>query len=119
MKDDGVIDTEERDARLRANEAAVDFIEQKALQENFPEEVMARVRAEYCDRIAQLNACCQESGNPSGEVATPIYQRLQHGALQIERQTIIALRNSQEINDEALRRIQRDLDLAEARLTGD
>ena len=33
--------------------------------------------------------------------------------LQIERQTIIALRNSQAINDEALRRIQRDLDLAE------
>ena len=119
VKDDGVIDNEERDARLRANEAAVDFIEQKALEEHFPEEVMARVRAEYCDRIAQLNACCEESGNPSGEVATPIYQRLQHGALQIERQTIIALRNSQEINDEALRRIQRDLDLAEARLTGD
>jgi len=28
------------------------------------------------------------------------------------------LRDSHEINDEALRRIQRDLDLAEARLTG-
>jgi CPA1 family monovalent cation:H+ antiporter len=80
---------------------------------------MTRVRAEYCDRIAQLNACCQESGNPSGEVSTPIYQRLQYGALQIERQTIISLRNSQRINDEALRHIQRDLDLAEARLTGD
>ena len=51
-------------------------------------------------------------------MATPIYQRLQHGALQVERRTIIALRNSQAINDEALRRIQRDLDLAEARLTG-
>jgi CPA1 family monovalent cation:H+ antiporter len=119
VEDDGVIDREERDARLQANEAAVDFIERKALEENFPEEVMARVRAEYCDRIEQLNACCEESGNPSGEVATPIYQRLQHGALQIERQTIIGLRNSQKINDEALRRIQRDLDLAEARLTGD
>jgi len=119
VEDDGIVDNEEREARLKANEAAVDFIEAKALQENFPEEVMARVRAEYCDRIAQLNACCQETGNPGGEVATPIYQRLQHGALQVERQTIIALRNSQEINDEALRRIQRDLDLAEARLTGD
>ena len=119
VEDDGIIDREERDARLRANEAAVDFVERKALEEHYPEEVMARVRAEYCDRIAQLNACCQESGNPGGEVATPVYQRLQHGALQVERQTIIALRNSQEINDEALRRIQRDLDLAEARLTGD
>jgi CPA1 family monovalent cation:H+ antiporter len=119
VEDDGATDDEERRARLQANEAAVDFIERKALEEHFPEEVMARVRAEYCDRIEQLNACCQETGNPSGEVATPIYQRLQHGALQIERQTIIALRNSQAINDEALRRIQRDLDLAEARLTGD
>ena len=119
VKDDGVIDSEERAARLKANEAAVDFIEQKALEEQLPEEVMARVRAEYCDRIAQLNACGQSTGNPSGEIATPIYQRLQHGALRIERRTIIALRDSQAINDEALRRIQRDLDLAEARLTGD
>lgn len=119
VEDDGVIESEERRARLRANEAAVDFIEQKALEEHFPEEVMVRVRAEYCDRIAQLNACGQSTGNPGGEIATPIYQRLQHGALQIERQTIIALRNSKAINDEALRRIQRDLDLAEARLTGD
>ena len=119
VKDDGLIDNEERKARLKANEAAVDFVEQNALDENFPDEVMARVRAEYCDRIAQLNACGQSAGNPSGEIATPIYQQLQHGALQIERQTIIALRDSQAINDEALRRIQRDLDLAEARLTGD
>jgi Na+/H+ antiporter len=119
VEDDGLVASEEREARLQANEAAVDFVEKKALEEHFPEEVMARVRAEYCDRIAQLNACCQESGNPAGEVSTPIYQRLQHGALQIERQTIIALRNSQQINDDALRRIQRDLDLAEARLTGD
>ena len=119
VEDDGLIDEEERQARLTANEAAVDFIERKAREEHFPEEVMARVRAEYCDRIAQLNACCEESGNPGGEIATPLYQQLQHGALQVERRTIIGLRDGQQINDEALRRIQRDLDLAEARLTGD
>ena len=119
VKDDGLIENEERTARLKANEAAVDFIERKALEENFPEEVMARVRAEYCDRIQQLNLCGDATENPSGEISTPIYQRLQYGALKVERETIIALRNSQEINDEALRHIQRDLDLAEARLTGD
>ena len=119
VKDDGLIENEERTARLKANEAAVDFIERKALEENFPEEVMARVRAEYCDRIQQLKLCGDATENPSGEISTPIYQRLQYGALKVERETIIALRNSQEINDEALRHIQRDLDLAEARLTGD
>ena len=119
VEDDGAIDSEERRAWLEANEAAVDFIEQKMLEEDLVEEVLARVRAEYCDRIAQLNDWCEESGNPGGAVATPAYQRLQHGALQVERETIIALRDSQQINDEALRRIQRDLDPAEARLTGD
>ena len=119
VEDDGLIDREERDARLQANEAAVDYIEQKALEENFPEEVMVRVRSEYCDRIEQLHTCCTENGNPGGVITTPIYQRLQHGALQVERQIIIALRDTQKINDDALRRIQRDLDLAEARLAGD
>ncbi|MEP6975580.1 MAG: Na+/H+ antiporter, partial [Spartobacteria bacterium] len=118
VEDDGIVNREERHARLQANEAAVDFIEQKALEEHLPEEVMVRVRAEYCDRIEQLHASCQASGNPGGVITTPLYQRLQHGALQIERQTIISLRDSQQINDEALRHIQRDLDLAEARLTG-
>jgi CPA1 family monovalent cation:H+ antiporter len=118
IEDDGQIDEEERRARLQANEAAVDFIEQKAVDEKIAEDVMERVRAEYCDRIVQLTACREQAGNPGGVISTPAYQRLQQAALQVERRTIISLRDSHEINDEALRRIQRDLDLAEARLTG-
>jgi monovalent cation/hydrogen antiporter len=44
------------------------------------------------------------------------YERLSHLALDQERRTIIQLRNQDVINDEVLRRIQRDIDLAEARL---
>jgi len=36
--------------------------------------------------------------------------------LEAERETVINLRNEEVINDQALRRIQRDIDLAEARL---
>jgi hypothetical protein len=36
----------------------------------------------------------------------------------VERRTIIQLRDEYVISDEVLRRIQRDLDLAEARLRG-
>jgi len=36
--------------------------------------------------------------------------------LQTKRDTVIELRNEEAINDQALRRIQRDIDLAEARL---
>ena len=37
-------------------------------------------------------------------------------ALETERDTVIGLRNEESINDEVLRRIQHDIDLAEARL---
>ena len=114
-----MVEGTESQARLSANEGAVDVIEARAHGQHMPEEVMIRVRAEYCDRIAQLETCAGDPKNPGGEVATPIYQQLQYGALGVERKTIIDLRNSHQINDTALRRIQRDLDLAEAGLTGD
>jgi hypothetical protein len=46
----------------------------------------------------------------------PSYERLQQDALDVERRTIIRLRDEFVINDEVLRRIQLDLDHAEARL---
>ena len=44
------------------------------------------------------------------------FEELARDVLQTERDTVIALRNEEAINDQALRRIQRDIDLAEARL---
>jgi hypothetical protein len=44
------------------------------------------------------------------------YQRLQKDALDVECRTIIQLRDEFVINDEVLRRIQSDIDHAEARL---
>ncbi len=64
IHDDGVVEREERQARLRANEAAVDFIEARALEQHMPEDVMIRVRAEYCDRIAQLECLRRRPEKP-------------------------------------------------------
>jgi hypothetical protein len=44
------------------------------------------------------------------------FEELAREVLQTERDTVIQLRNEEAINDQALRRIQRDIDLAEARL---
>jgi monovalent cation/hydrogen antiporter len=118
VKDDGATDEEERSARVKANDAAIAYLEKVSGRDGFSPDVIKRLRAEYDDRLQQLQECCGNSDNPSGEVVTPQFQRLQQEALNIERQTIIGLRNQRVINDEALRRIQRDLDLAEARLTG-
>ena len=77
---------------------------------------MERLRAEYNDRIRQLEVCADEGGDRSDGLMMPSYQRLQQDALDVERRTIIRLRDEFVINDEVLRRIQADLDHAEARL---
>ena len=42
------------------------------------------------------------------------FEELAREALGTERDTVIALRNDESINDDVLRRIQRDIDLAQA-----
>ena len=115
---DGSTAEEERVARMDANKAATALLEQLSGNDEFSGDTIDRLRAEYAERIQQLELCGENPEECRGEVATPQYQRLQQRALDAERDTIIRLRNQQVINDEALRRIQRDLDLAEARLTG-
>jgi CPA1 family monovalent cation:H+ antiporter len=119
IKDDGSTDEEERSARLEANKAAIKVIEGFSANGDFPNQIVDRLRAEYDERVQQLELCAEAPEDCRGEIATPQYQRLQQQALDVERQTIIRLRNQHVINDEALRRIQRDLDLAEARLSGE
>ena len=119
LQDDGSTDEEERAARLEANQAAMKLIDGAAAGD-FPADIVSRLRAEYDDRLQQLQRCAEQQGDDrSGEVATPQYQQLQKKALDVEREAIIRLRNQRVINDKALRRIQRDLDLAEARLSND
>src|ERR1051326_2485445 len=115
---DAETDDEERLARLEANKAALERIEKARANSDFSPDAVDRLRAEYDERIEQLEICADNPDDCRGEIATPQYQRLQHQALRVERTTIIRLRNERVINDDALRRIQRDLDLAEARLTG-
>ena len=116
--DDGLTDEEERQARLEANRSRDRFHRRNARSDSLSARNLRSAAGRILERLEQLEACTKMTGNPSGEVLTPNYQRLQQSALNVERQTIIRLRNQNAINDEALRRIQRDLDLAEARLSG-
>jgi monovalent cation/hydrogen antiporter len=113
--DDRITEKEERLARLRANEAALTRLETMESATRARPEVVERLRSEYLDRIKQLR-----SEGPHEETVSrlfaPDFEELAREALQTERETIIQLRNEEAINDQALRRIQRDIDLAEARL---
>jgi Na+/H+ antiporter len=114
--DDGLANVEERTARLKANEAALAYL--REVDGKFPPDMVERLRAEYDDRIRQLEVCASAGEDRSNGLIMPSYQRLQQDALDVERRTIIQLRDEYVINDEVLRRIQSDLDHAEARLHG-
>jgi len=78
-------------------------------------ETVERLRNEYVDRIQQLR---NESPNPSTEARlfAPDFEELAREALETERAMIIRLHNQEQLDNQAFRRIQRDIDLAEARL---
>ena len=77
------------------------------------------LKAQYHERLTQLAAIDAAEPTPDGEtpeVPTSPFDQLARAALGIERETLINLRNQHRINDETLRIVQRDIDLADARL---
>jgi monovalent cation/hydrogen antiporter len=113
--DDRVTEKEERFARLKANEAALARLEVMESMNRARPEVVDRLRSEYLDRIRQLRREGPREGTVN-RLFSPDFEDLAREALQTERDTVIQLRNQETINDQAFRRIQRDIDLAEARL---
>src|SRR5213075_2089265 len=115
IKDDRVTEKEERLARLKANEAALARLEEITLSKRARPKTVERLRSEYEDRIRQLR--CETPDEESvSRLFSEDFEDLAREILQTERDTVIQLRNEEAINDQALRRIQRDIDLAEARL---
>jgi CPA1 family monovalent cation:H+ antiporter len=117
VKDDRGAEREEREARIRANQAAFDRL--CALEKELDPadlETLARLRIEYEDRLRQLESYDPDDGDGELRIFSTAYDRLSKEALEAERQAILTLRNQNVINDEVLRNIQRDIDFAEARL---
>ncbi|MEY2490588.1 MAG: monovalent cation/hydrogen antiporter [Verrucomicrobiota bacterium] len=115
IEDDHVPEKEERLARLNANEAALARIEEMGSSSQARPETVERLRSEYADRIRQLSKDTSHEES-ARRLFSRDFEELAREALETERDTVIALRNDEAINDDVLRRIQRDIDLAEARL---
>jgi CPA1 family monovalent cation:H+ antiporter len=116
IKDDGLMEKEERAARLAANQAALARLKEITEPNPAKADALLRLRMEYQDHIMQVEGAKPESAGTPLRLFSSEYERLSHQALQVERGTILRLRNQDVISDEVLRRIQRDIDLAEARL---
>jgi len=116
VKDDRSIEKEERQARLKANQAALARVSELARSYPMAEETVQRLRGEYQDRIRQLEVCDPQEESTARGLFSSEYAHFLQEALDVERKTILRLRNELIINDEVFRHIQRDIDLAEARL---
>jgi CPA1 family monovalent cation:H+ antiporter len=110
---------EEMEGRLRAAEAAMTRLDELSVQDNVlvEAEMVQWLRTQYKDRIRRIRACCVVMDQGSCEQLAA-FRNLQHEVLVAERRTAIRLRNQGVINDEVLHRIERDLDLEEARFWG-
>jgi monovalent cation/hydrogen antiporter len=119
LEDDQVAEKEECEARLQANQAALARLDEVAAADSTRPEALQRLRAEYEERIQVLSeVCTRELGGGPHRLYSTDYEQLSREALRYERATLLRLRNERLINDQVLRRIQRDIDLAEARLRG-
>jgi Na+/H+ antiporter len=117
IADDGESHHEERIARQTANRAALDYVEALVEKGEHHRGRIERLRDEYRDRLAQLEYCNELTTEPDpARLPATHFNHLVHEALQVERRTLIELRNKHQINDETLRVVQRDIDLAEARV---
>ncbi|HWC61603.1 MAG TPA: Na+/H+ antiporter [Verrucomicrobiae bacterium] len=116
VEDDDSLEQEEREARLAANKAALARLHEVAEKDPAKADALKRLRIEYEDRIRQLEVTEGNRSNRHLRLFSAEYERLSREGLKQERATILQLRNKDVINDEVLRRIQQDIDLAEARL---
>ncbi len=116
VKDDGSSEKEEREARLKANKTALARLEEIELRDPAKTDALQRLRVEYEDHIRQVEGTEPERDRKSLRLFSTEFERLSLEALQVERTTILQLRNQSVISDDVLRRIQWDIDLAEARV---
>jgi CPA1 family monovalent cation:H+ antiporter len=114
LHDDGSIEREELRARVEAAEAALSRLEELEGEDWVREDTAERVRGAYSYRRSRFVA--RKLGEDGYEERSAAYQQLIHELISAQRKTLVRLRDEGLISDEALHRVERDLDLEEARL---
>ena len=119
LDEDDEEEREENEARLRAAEAALERIEELEDEEWVREDTAERMRRFYDYRRRRFAALYGESGDEEAdgyEERSLAYQRLRRELLSAEREALLQLRNEGRISDSVRGRVERDLDLEDARL---
>jgi len=116
LEDDGLAEREEAKARIRAAEAALARLEELAGEDWVREDTTERLRGLYGFRRDRFASRFDDGADGGIEERSQNYQRLRRELLEAERSAIVGLRRAGVINDDVMHRLERDLDLEDARL---
>ena len=94
---------------------ALAFLGSRTPNEAYEEAVLEEVTAAYRGRLEALKRERQLARQGSDD--PNVRHELMLDVLEVERNTLLRLRNQQRIDDEVLRSLQRELDLHESRLS--
>ena len=120
LGDDDAEEQEETEARLRATEAALSRLETLRDEDWVRQKTAERLRELYEFRrqrfVSRQTEQSENGEEESYEQHSQAFQRLRQELLAAEREALLKLRGEGRISDEVRRRVERDLDLEEARL---
>jgi Na+/H+ antiporter len=117
LEDDSRLEAkEDTKARIHAADAALARLEELVDEEWVREDTAERLRGLYGYRRSRFQARFDGDDDGGIEQRSTDYQRLLRELIQAERAAVRALRRERRISDEVMRRVERDLDLEEARL---
>jgi len=118
VREDGAEEeSEEMHARLAASRAALERLDELAIEEWTRDDTIERVRGAYRFRMRRFKTragfVADEDGIEDQSIA---YQRLMHDIYEVQRRALVQLRNEGLISSDVMRRVERELDLEESRL---
>ncbi|MEA2248697.1 MAG: monovalent cation/hydrogen antiporter [Solirubrobacteraceae bacterium] len=116
VHDDGGEAGEELRARLAATQAALARIEELAAEDWTRDDTAERMAGLYEYRRRRLKARAGKIEDDGYEDRSQSYQRMVREVLEAQRHAIVELRNTGQISNEVMHRIERELDLEDQRL---
>lgn len=104
----------EAQVQYRAVEASITRLDEEVASQAAPGDIVERLRG-----MAEMrgNAAWERLGRQERESPAAALRRLRRVMLEAERDVFVAARDKREIDDEVLRRVLRELDLEEAKLS--
>ena len=106
-------------ARLAAAHAALERAKRTGEEAGVAPEAQESVRGHYEERIRRYAAGLRAGGTTEEyREGSEAWRSWRRGLIAAEREEIVALRDRGEVSAEAMRRVERDLDLEESRLGG-